>query len=117
MDFDKMVLAHSKWKTRLLNALQNHEEIDVGTAGQDDQCELGQWIHGEGKRHASLAEYQALKAKHARFHACIPDVVQLSHGRTTTDAVKLIDPFNSEFGQASSECINAITSLKSALGK
>ncbi len=117
MDFDKMVLAHSKWKTVLLHALQNHEEIDTSAVGRDDQCELGKWIHGEGKRHAGLAEYQDLKTKHARFHACIPEVVKLSRGRSTADAVQLLDPFKSDFGHASAECINAITALKNAVLK
>jgi hypothetical protein len=109
-----MVLAHSRWKARLKAAIENKEQIDTRLAGQDDQCELGKWIHGEGKRHANLRESGDLKTKHAKFHASIPDVISRARS-SPSDALGLLDPFSSGFGRASSDCINAIVSLEKAL--
>jgi hypothetical protein len=115
MNYDQMILAHSKWKTRLKQAIQGQEQVDVQVAAKDDQCELGKWIHGEGKKHANLSAYNDLKTKHARFHASIPGVVNAARSSTPAEALELLDPVKGEFGRASSDCINAITALKRSL--
>ena len=115
MNYDEMILAHSKWKTRLKQAIQGQEQIDVQVVGKDDQCELGKWIYGEGKKHANSSAYRDLKAKHAKFHASIPTVVNAARSSSPAKALELLDPVSGEFGRASSDCINAITALKRSL--
>ncbi len=116
LNFDDMILAHSKWKTKLKAAIQGQEQIDVQTASKDDHCELGKWLKGEGKKYANLTQYSDLKTKHARFHASIPDILKQAHSGSREKALQLLEPLG-EFGRASSECINAITSLKQTVTK
>ena len=115
MDFNQMLLAHSNWKNRLKDVIQKNERIDVKTAGTDDKCELGKWLYGEGTKFASLNEYKNLKAKHAAFHTCVAKVATEAASLPKESALALLDPFG-EYGRASSECINAITALRSAVG-
>jgi hypothetical protein len=64
--------AHLRWK----DSLENHVH-GVGSAPlsledvvADDQCLLGQWIHGPGKELLGESEtFQALVAAHACFHS------------------------------------------------
>ena len=63
LNWDQMILAHSRWKTRLKQAIESQEKIDAQVAGKDDQCEMGKWIYGEGKRHASVSAYNDLNTQ------------------------------------------------------
>ena len=115
VDFSQMVLAHARWKTRLRDAIQSGEAIDANLAGKDDQCEMGKWVYGEGATYASLPAYADLKAKHAKFHACVAEVLRQMRSSTAGESMKLIDPVGSEFGRCSVACINAIAALRDAI--
>lgn len=114
LNWDQMILAHSRWKTRLKQAIESQEKIDAQVAGKDDQCEMGKWIYGEGKRHASVSAYNDLKTKHAKFHACIPAVLNAARSSSPAKALELLNP-GGEFYRASSDCVNAISALKQSL--
>lgn len=115
LQFDHMVLAHARWKTRLRNMIESGERIDAAVVGKDDQCELGQWIYSEGAKYANLPAFVDLKAKHARFHTCVAGVIQQARSLPPAKALELIDPAKSDFGHCSVECINAIAALRNSL--
>ena len=63
--------AHLKWKERLENELirSSGEQLDVRRVAGDTHCELGRWLHGEGKRRFSeVQEYKDLIKSHVEFH-------------------------------------------------
>ena len=115
MNFDEMILAHSRWKSRLKAAIQGKEKIDVENVGKDDQCELGKWLQGEGKKHADLPEFEELKTKHAKFHATVARVVAQAKALPTDEALTLVESLNSDYARASSDCINAIAKLRKSI--
>lgn len=115
VDFGTLILAHSRWKSKLRSAIENHEQIDADAAGRDDRCDLGKWLYGEGKKHAQLPEYNDLKNKHSKFHSTIPKVIDQSH-TSREKALEMLDLGSGEFGKATSDCINAITALRKAVG-
>jgi len=112
MDFnaDQMILAHSRWKTRLKAAIEKKEPIESRLAGRDDQCELGKWLANEGKKYAHLSEYVTLKRLHAKFHSTIPEVVAQAR-ISPAHALELLSS-SGAFGRASADCINAIVALR-----
>lgn len=111
-NFDQMLLAHSRWKARLKEAIGTKQTIDARLAGKDDQCELGKWIYGEGKKYASQNGYQDLKTKHTKFHACVASVVLQAATCLPAKALELIEAQGSEYGRASTDCVNAIADFK-----
>lgn len=118
MDLDRAVLAHSQWKKRLKDHINGQGQIEAAVLaqlGKDDQCELGVWLYGEGRKHIGLAAFTDLKDKHAKFHISAASVVRGAHTLSQGQALELIDPFKSEFGRASSDVINAISTLKAAV--
>jgi hypothetical protein len=116
MNFDEMILAHSRWKTRFRKFIETPtEDLDAETIGADDRCDLGKWIHGEGSRHAGCSEYEKLKSMHAKFHAAGANVVQEVRSGSAAKAREMLDSLTGEFGRASSECISAIAALRDAL--
>jgi methyl-accepting chemotaxis protein len=116
MDYGEMILVHSRWKTRLNDAIKGGKPIDVQAAGRDDQCELGQWIHGDGKRYAGNKAYEDLRLKHKRFYASIPPIAAQA-GSEPSRALELVNSPTGDFTRSSIEVVNAIAAIRAVLPK
>lgn len=113
MNYIDAITAHIKWKVRLSRFVDGVAipGLDGATAGTDDHCDLGKWIHGDGARLQRLAHYRELVEAHARFHAAAAVVAKKAERGDTAGAwAALRDPF----AAASKETIAAIMKLKTA---
>jgi hypothetical protein len=62
-------------------------DMEPERIARDDQCELGEWLYGEGKRYRHLEEYDNARQIHAALHRHAADVVILVRiGRRTEAA-------------------------------
>ena len=80
LDFQAAIRAHHAWKERLDALLQerSREQMDPVAICRDDLCELGQWIHGGGRRvFGHLDVFEDLRRHHADFHLVAAEVVNL----------------------------------------
>lgn len=113
MDFDQAIKAHSAWKQKLANYIEEPDgSLDAAVVGRDDRCPLGQWLHGEG-RHETSATLHDLVAAHAGFHQCAGDLVARINAGDRVDPVRSLGD-GSEFARRSLECITLIVSMKRA---
>lgn len=116
MNFDEAIQAHSAWKMKLASYLRRPDgSLDPAIIRPDNRCALGQWLHGEGAKHAGSAEYKTLVAEHARFHRAAASVVDMAHAGKDTSAETALGS-SSEFGTASKNVVAAIMSLKRKVG-
>lgn len=77
MNLDNAVQAHAQWKTKLRSAISKHEQLDLMTLSRDDRCELGQWLHGEGKAsYGGLTSHADCVHKHVIFHSEVTKVAR-----------------------------------------
>ena len=117
MDFDGAILAHSRWKRRLKDAIDKKETIDAAQTAKDDQCDLGKWIHGEARKayggDPALAE---LKDEHARFHRTAAEVVGYINRGDKAKATEMIST-TGEFSHCSGRVVTAITKLRNIPAK
>ncbi|MDX2298622.1 MAG: CZB domain-containing protein [Xanthomonadaceae bacterium] len=91
MDLDKAIAAHAEWKTRLRGAIQKKEQLDAGAIAADNQCPLGQWLHGEAKRqYSSLGSYGTCVARHAEFHRRAGDVAKTINAGKLSEAEAML---------------------------
>jgi len=69
MDLDQVIYDHAEWKTRFRTAITQRVCMDATAIGSDQCCNLGKWLHGEG-RHSSghLTAFTFLVQTHAAFH-------------------------------------------------
>lgn len=75
MNLDNAVPTHAQWKTKLRTAIARREQLDVATLSRDDRCELGQWLHGDGKAgYSRFASHGDCVHKHLAFHAEVTKV-------------------------------------------
>ena len=117
MDFDQAISAHSNWKAKLRAYLTKPDRsLSPSEIAQDNKCELGKWIHGEGAHHANLPEFQTLRDEHAHFHKTAAEVVRKADsGQNMTEETALGS--KSEFATASSRVVSAIMGIKAKVAK
>jgi len=112
MDFDGAIAAHTAWKSKLRAYLGNPDRsLNAAQIGLDDQCTLGQWLHGEGKKYSSDAEFAELKKEHANFHLAAADLVKRADlGESVSEQATL--GANSPYVKLSSHVVQLIVKIK-----
>jgi methyl-accepting chemotaxis protein len=114
-DFDKAIEAHRQWKVKLRKAIADHEKLDSDKICRDDQCPLGQWIHGPGgAQWGSRPTFVDLMTKHAEFHETAGSVAKRINAGQYAQAEKLIGS-GSHFAQISTEVATILTRAKRGL--
>lgn len=111
MDFEGAILAHSRWKRRLQAGMTGGEPLDTAVVARNDQCDLGRWLQGEGKTHASVPEFGRLVQAHTAFHTCAATVAARINRGDTAGANQMLS-LQGEFTQASSAVVQAIAGLR-----
>ncbi len=109
------VVAHSKWKTRLHTGIQMGK-IDAPSVqiSRDDQCEFGQWLHGEqiDEETKRSKPYKVIKRLHAEFHGCAGKIAhRVEQGEI--DAAKSL--LEDDYREASRKLMLALTLWRTEL--
>jgi Chemoreceptor zinc-binding domain len=103
--------AHSAWKERLSKVIEGNsdEKLDFEVVIQDNQCVLGKWIYGEGKRlYEHLPDYEPLRLAHAEFHECAGQALEQYQLGNQVFAERIL---KSKFRTASNKNQMLLTSL------
>jgi methyl-accepting chemotaxis protein len=111
MDLNSAIAAHTQWKIKLRGAISGGEKVDAATLSKDNCCELGKWLHGEGRaKLGTLPSFaQALKA-HAAFHLAAGKVAHHINAGAKDAASRELD--GPAFSEASAAVGGAIIQLK-----
>lgn len=116
MHLDNAAAAHALWKTKLRAAIAKHEQLDIVTLSRDDCCELGQWLHGEGKSaYGHLGAHGHCMHKHLDFHGEVTKVARMVNAGRFTEAQRMLD-IGSGFAKASSALSVAFLRLRKDAG-
>ena len=69
MNLTQAISKHIEWKVKFMSIILKHESIDTEIISKDNCCELGKWLHEDGKaQFGNLASYAICLDKHAAFH-------------------------------------------------
>lgn len=112
MNFDDAIKSHVMWKTKLASYINKPDHsLNASVVAADKNCELGKWLHGEGSKHASLAEYSTLASDHARFHKAAGAIIaKADSGQNVSEEIALGG--RSEYASASSSVVSSLMALK-----
>lgn len=114
MDFNELLVTHTRWKVRLRNYIDNRadeqEKLDPDHISREDLCELGAWIIGEGRRHAGNPHFEQLRVDHAYFHQCAAEVVRRVNAGDPQGANAMLGP-SGDFSEVSSAIVSAMNQL------
>lgn len=115
MDINAAIQAHSTWKLRLNRFADggSQESLDENTIGKDNVCDLGKWLHGEGKKTlASHPSYNDLIKEHAEFHRQASNIVKLCKSAQTAKAKQILADPNSDYNKATIKVVGILMKLK-----
>ncbi|HUO26906.1 MAG TPA: CZB domain-containing protein [Candidatus Aquilonibacter sp.] len=117
MNFDEAITAHADWKRKLSRYIQHPDHsLKAAEVSTDNKCALGQWIYGEGAKHAALPEYSKLKSEHQRFHKAAAAVItKADSGVNESEEIALGG--KSDFSTTSASVVTAIMAMKAKAGK
>lgn len=116
MNLDNAVQTHALWKTKLRTAISKREQMDLITLSRDDRCELGQWLHGEGKAsYGGLASHADCVHKHLAFHREVTKVARAVNARQFDTAEGMLNA-STPYAQASSALSVSFLQLRKAAG-
>ncbi len=111
MDFGDAIRAHVEWKLRLRMLLDGQgEPMSRDVVARDDACELGRWIHGQGRVYLEDPAYAELKEAHARFHQAAAEIVRLAEGGDQQRAVASLE--TGEYSKRSAAVVAAIMRMR-----
>lgn len=114
MDFDAAMQAHASWRIRLTGYANgiSREKFDAGETGRDNLCDLGKWLHGEGKAELQgVPEYRQLVIAHAEFHRHAAAIIRaIDEGRADEARRHLADPA-SDYRASSSRFVGLLQDL------
>jgi hypothetical protein len=102
---------HVRWKERLHAFISgaSQEDLKVDTVSRDDQCTLGQWIHGiGGERFGQQPAFSVVKSRHAHFHRCAGEVLVVAQ-QDKARALHMLE--EGAYPDASEQVAEAIVSL------
>jgi methyl-accepting chemotaxis protein len=117
MDLDQAIQAHSAWKIKFRTAISQQQTMDVATISKDNCCDLGKWLHGDGKlEFGGLASHADCVAKHATFHVEAGKVAGVINAKRYSDAQRMIDA-DTPYAKASLAVAGAIMQLKADRAK
>jgi Chemoreceptor zinc-binding domain len=69
MNLNEAISKHIEWKVKFMTTILKQEAMDTETISKDNCCELGKWLHEDGKaQFENLASYSICLNKHATFH-------------------------------------------------
>lgn len=112
LDINMAIAAHENWKLRLQAFLDGSstEQFSPEVICFDDRCDLGKWIHGEGRaRLGAFPGFTALMGHHKMFHYAASNVVALSNAGKEEDARKML---REQFSKFSSEVVQGLSDLQ-----
>lgn len=117
MDLSEAVAAHIRWKIRLLQCIHGQAEVpNAIEVAQDDVCELGKWLMGEGMEYASLASFHDTKRSHATFHLRAAEVVTAVERGEKGQAEAMLAA-DTPYGIASDAVVLALTKFRAEVRK
>ena len=112
MDLDHAIQKHAEWKIKFRTAITRQETMDVDTISKDNCCELGKWLHGDGRTsYGWLQSFGQCVARHAAFHTEAGKVAQVVNARRYAQAEAMLEN-ETPYSQASSAVGIAIVKLK-----
>jgi methyl-accepting chemotaxis protein len=102
--------AHAEWMAELREFIYGNGDMESERVARDDQCELGEWLYGEGMRYRHFEEYDNARQIHAALHRQAARVVDLVRIGKRTEAAAHVAP-GGKLRKMSAALVKAFTRL------
>ena len=119
MNFSAAIKAHANWRLRLSTYCQGNPKetgVDTQTLGQDNACDLGKWLYGEGQRYASDPRFGELVNIHTAFHRHAAEIAAMAQSGKRKEAETLINSNDSQFAKTSVQVVGILMKFRTQYG-
>jgi len=89
------------------------EPIDIQKLELDNVCELGKWLHGEGRKYARDGVFPELVQAHAEFHRIAARLASMVERGEAPTALPQIQSRDSDFGALSVRLVGMLLGFRS----
>lgn len=114
---DHAIVAHSKWKLRLREAIDTGKSSwQVQEVRHDRGCEFGQWLAALPLTQKFAAHAEKVRSLHAEFHVLAAEVLETALVGRKVEASALM-ALGSRFSVVSSDLVMAIIAWQEDLAK
>lgn len=114
---DHAIVAHSKWKLRLREAIDTGKSSwQVREVRGDKSCEFGQWLAALPLTQKFATRAEKVRSLHAEFHVLAAEVLETALVGRKAEASGLI-ALGSRFSVVSSDLVMAITAWQEDLAR
>jgi hypothetical protein len=105
------ITAHVNWKLKIHALLSGKlsEKLDPSTIVHDNMCELGKWIHSDGKNKIPKDKHAELLEIHADFHREAARIVR-EYNAGHKIGLEVIE-MNSTFGKLTTRIVGILSKL------
>jgi methyl-accepting chemotaxis protein len=115
INLDNAIKAHANWRSKLRTAAMRKERMDADTAGRDDCCELGKWLHGAGQsQYGGRPSFVELVGAHREFHQEAGKVARTINSGATDVAEQMLQS-DTAFSRATQKVGRLVVQLQSEL--
>jgi hypothetical protein len=112
---DRAIVAHAKWKYRLMAAIDaGQSEWRVADVRADVACEFGTWLAALPLSERLSDRFKQVRSLHADFHVLASNVLELALSGRTAEATTAM-ALGSRFAVVSSSLVMAVTAWKDTL--
>lgn len=112
MNFDEAIKAHTIWKMKLSTYINNPDKsLNYKTVCQDNVCDLGKWIYGEGSKYFSNQNFLKLKQIHGEFHREAANIIQKSDTHQDVREEVMLGS-KSKFSNLSNEIVTILMQMR-----
>jgi hypothetical protein len=112
---DSALTAHSQWKKRLQEAINNGKsEFKVDVVKTDNACQFGQWLYNLPDADKKNPEFENIKNLHAEFHKTAASILELGLSGKKEDALKRIE-HGGDYGRITGKLVLALNDWKNKL--
>jgi len=87
------------------------KSLNPSVVGADNQCELGKWIHGDGKKNANNPKFKELTIEHAKFHTSAAEIIKKADTGQNMSAETTLGA-KSEFADRSMKVVTILMQCK-----
>jgi methyl-accepting chemotaxis protein len=117
MDIDEVLSKHLAWKTKFIHAAYSGRPMNPAEIEQDNWCETGKWMQGEGKiKYGHLPSYETCLKRHAEFHIEAGKILSALRAKHFTEAKGLLQ-LDSGFSLAALGLWNGFVELKNEVNR
>ena len=111
-EVEKAILAHSRWKTHLKEAITTGEShFSVANVWNSHLCEFGKWL--DSAEANTIPNYQEVVKLHQEFHKAAAQILELALSGKREEALNQMQlGGRSDFNQLSARLVSKLAELK-----